>query len=63
MKTDANFSLLDVFDLPNLQREIIPYLACNGPADTTVLAQATGPDPAEVHNTLDALVEKGHVHP
>jgi hypothetical protein len=42
MKTDAEFSLLDVFDLPNLQREIVLYLARNGPAEVTALAQATG---------------------
>jgi hypothetical protein len=61
MKTDANFSLLDVFDLPDLQREIVLYLARNGPADATALAQSTGLDPAEVHNALDALVEEGRV--
>jgi hypothetical protein len=59
--TDTNFSFLDVFDLPDLQREIVLYLARNGPADATALAQATGLDPAEVHTVLDALVEKGRV--
>jgi hypothetical protein len=57
----TNFSLLDVFDLPNLQREIVLYLARNGPADATTLAQATGLDPAEVHNVLGTLVAKGRV--
>jgi len=61
MKTDASFSPLDIFDLPDFQREIVLYLARNGPADATALAQATGLDPAEVHNALGTLVEKGRV--
>jgi hypothetical protein len=61
MKPDASFSLLDVFDLPDLQREIVLYLARSGPADAATLAQAIGLDLGEVQSALDALVEKGHV--
>ena len=61
MNADAGFSLLDVFDLPELQREIVVYLARSGPADATALAQATGLDLGEIQSALDALVEIGRV--
>lgn len=61
MNAEADFSLLDVFDLPELQREIVVYLACSGPPDATTLAQATGLDLGEIRSALDALVEKGWV--
>jgi metal-dependent HD superfamily phosphatase/phosphodiesterase len=61
MPADGNVSLLDLFDLPDPQREILLYLARNGPADGTTLAQATGLDPAEVNQALEVLVEKGRV--
>jgi len=61
MRAKANFRLVDVFDLPDLQREIVLYLARNGPADAATLAQDTGLDPDEVKNALRALVEKGRV--
>jgi hypothetical protein len=32
MNAEAGFSLLDVFDLPEPRREIVVYLARNGPA-------------------------------
>ena len=61
-RTDPNLSLLDVFDLPDLDREIVLYLARSGPADATTLVQATGLDLAEVQSALDALVEKGRLY-
>lgn len=61
MSTDASFSLLGVFDLPDLQREIVLYLARNGPADAETLAQGTGLDLAEVRSALGALVDRERV--
>jgi len=58
MRAKANFRLVDVFDLPDLQREIVLYLARNGPADAATLAQDTGLDPDEVKNALRALKRK-----
>jgi hypothetical protein len=42
VSTGASFSLLDVFDFPDLQREIVLYLARSGPADATTLGQTPG---------------------
>jgi len=42
MNSGTDFSLLDVFDLPDLHREIVLYLARSGPADATTLVQADG---------------------
>jgi hypothetical protein len=61
MKTDTELCFLDVFDLPDLQRGIVLYLARNGSADAAALAQATGLDPAEMQDVLDTLVQTGRV--
>jgi DNA-binding Lrp family transcriptional regulator len=61
MSISGDVSLLDLFALPDLQREILLYLARHGPTEATTLAQATGLEPSEVNKALAVLVEKGRL--
>lgn len=61
MQAHGSVSLLDLLDLPDAQREILLYVTRNGPADGAALVLATGLPTAEVEQTLEALVEIGHV--
>ena len=59
--TDAMFSVLDLLDLPPLERELFLHLARNGPADAAALAVATGHGAAEVRDALASLAQKQRV--
>ncbi len=56
--TDASFSVLDLLDLPPLERELFLHLARNGPNDAQGLAAATGHDEAAVREALLALSKR-----
>ena len=62
MGADAEFSFLDLLDLPEPQNEIVLSITRNGPAEADTLAQAIGWDPAEVREALVALIEAGRIH-
>ena len=59
--TNANFSVLDLLDLPPLERELFLRLARNGPADAAALAMGIGRDIAEVRAALAELERKGRL--
>ncbi|MGD8623624.1 MAG: HD domain-containing protein, partial [Anaerolineae bacterium] len=59
--TDARFRLLDLFDLPNLEKEIVVWLLRNGPADPDALVQALGRDRGVVQEALAALASQKRV--
>ncbi len=59
--TDANFSVLDLLDLPPLERELFLCLARGGSADAATLAADTGHDPAAIRAALDGLARKGRL--
>ncbi|HEY3232585.1 MAG TPA: HD domain-containing protein, partial [Roseiflexaceae bacterium] len=59
--TDANFSVLDLLDLPPLERELFLCLARGGSADAAALAADTGHDLAEIRAALDGLARKGRL--
>jgi len=54
-------SFLDLFDLPDVQQEILLYITRNGPADRATLVRATGLDAAEVDRALQDLARSGRV--
>lgn len=60
-KISGEISLLDLFDFPDLQREILLCLARYGPADAATLAQSTGLDPAEIQQALAVLLAEGRL--
>jgi hypothetical protein len=60
MAASGNVSLLDLLDLPDAQRELLLWLSRHGPTDASTFIQATGLDPADTGETLDALIEGGH---
>ena len=62
-KISGEISLLDLFNFPDLQREILLCLARYGPADAAALTQSTGLDPAEIQQALAVLLEEGRVRP
>jgi hypothetical protein len=62
LDADAEFSFLDLLDLPELQNEIVLSITRNGPAEAGTLAQAIERDPAEVREALAALIEAGRIH-
>ncbi len=53
--------LLDLLEFPDLQREILLWLARYGPADPAAVARSTGLDPAQVQEALPGLIEKGRL--
>jgi hypothetical protein len=59
--TNANFSVLDLLDLPLLERELFLRLARNGPADDAALALDISRDIAEVRAALAELERKGRL--
>jgi hypothetical protein len=62
-KSTGDISLLDLFNFPDLQREILLCLARYGPADVAILTQSTGLDPTQVQEALAILLEEGRVRP
>jgi hypothetical protein len=61
MNADADFSFLDLLELPALQNEIVLHITRNGPAEAKGLAQALERDSAEVRQALAALVNAGRI--
>lgn len=61
MTNDAAAGFLDLFEFPDSQRDILLYLTRNGPVDAASLADGTGLTPSDVHQALNALIEKGRV--
>lgn len=56
-----NFSVLDLLDLPPLERDVFLYLARNGSADARTLAGELGAGEVELQETLNSLVLKRRV--
>jgi hypothetical protein len=61
MSTEPEFSLFDIVDLPDSEREIVLHLARSGPADGPTLAEATSLDLPAIQSALAKLVEEGRV--
>lgn len=61
MQADGNVTLLDLLDLPDLQRKLVLYLVRNGPTEGTALAQVNGLEPGQVDRALEVLAETGYV--
>lgn len=59
--SDERFSVLDLLDLPPLERELFLHLARHGPAGPAALAAATGRGEAELRPALAALIRKGRL--
>ena len=53
-RVNGDISLFDLFNFPDLQREILLCLACYGPADTATLVQSTGHDLLQACNRREA---------
>jgi len=58
---DFNFSVLDLLDLPQPEREVFLHVARHGPADAAALAAETGHSLTEIQQVLEDLAEKGRV--
>lgn len=58
---DTTLSLLNIFDLPQSQQEIILYLTRKGPATAAVLAEALKLPEDEIKQALEALTGTGKI--
>jgi hypothetical protein len=58
---DKHFSVLDLLDLYELEREVFLHMARHGPADVNALSEATGRRRHEIGQALTALAEKGRI--
>ncbi|MCB0208700.1 MAG: HD domain-containing protein [Anaerolineae bacterium] len=58
---ESGSNVLNLLDLPPLQRTIIIHLTRKGPANAEELAQALKLEPAEVEQALDILAQQGHL--
>lgn len=58
---ETTLSLLNIFDLPQSQQDIILHLTRKGSADVTTLMSALSLSEADVRDALKALVEAGKV--
>jgi HD domain len=58
---NEDISLLDLFNFPDLPREILLSLARDGPADAATLTQCTGLDFDQIQGALAFLLEEGRV--
>lgn len=58
---EANFSVLDLLDLPPLERDVFLYLTRNGSAEASVLAEEIGCTDEEIHQALNSLVHKHRI--
>lgn len=58
---EANFSILDLLDLPPLEREVFLYLTHNGSAEARLLAGEIGCTEDEIQQTLNSLVRRHRV--
>ena len=61
MLANGGVNLLDLLDLPDLERKLVLYLVRNGPTASAALAQINGLQPAQVDQALEALAETGYV--
>lgn len=61
MVSQSNFSVLDVLDLPPIEREIFLELARNGPQDRDALARATLAPPADIETALEHLAAANRI--
>jgi hypothetical protein len=57
----VKFSALDLLDLPPLEREVVLWVARNGPATPDTLADGTGHDPGDLCRVVDKLVQAGRL--
>lgn len=57
MTANSNISLLDLLELPDVQRELFLWLSRHGPMDASTLIQSTGLDPADAQQALDVLLD------
>ena len=53
--SESKFSVLDLVDLPALERKVWLALSRMGPATTSMLSEQLGCDPSEVEPALVAL--------
>ena len=59
--SESGSNVLNLLDLPALQRSIMIHLTRKGPANATALTEALNLEPTEVNEALAALVEQGHL--
>jgi len=58
---DSNFSVLDLLDLPQLEREVFLHVARHGPADAGTLVMETGHSLTEIQQALGGLAQRGRI--
>lgn len=59
--SDAGFSMLELFDLAPLERELFLYILRNGPAEVETLATVANREPADIRGALAGLAAQRRV--